>query len=469
MLHFSAEFRCISLNRDALRIRYLHNLKTRLNFGPEMGFLRFISGVFSRQGKGSGLEAAVRSVPAAGSVPRLGGDYGMLVSSLGGESAMRVAAVYRCVNFLADAVASLPLRYLRQRDGLFVPDTGRTHFLLNVQPDPALSAMDFWQQVVRHVLLRGNAYVVPVYSPVTMELERLALVDPRSVSHDVYNGLYAVCDTVAGVSGTYSEDGIIHIKNYSVDGRQGISTLSYARITAGIAATGDKETLERFGNGGSVRGLVSNDTSVRGFGEYQDNELRRTAVDLDGRFRSGERIVSLPGQVQFSPISLTSTDMQFLETRKFTVRDICRFFGVHPSFVFDDTSNNYKSAEMANAAFLTNTLNPLLRKIENELLRKLVAPSLWGKRRFEFDRSDMYVADPDSRVRYQKETIAAGLYTVNEWRRKDNRPTVEGGDRVLISANLRAIDSPEISQHITDPSDSGQPDSDNDKENENEE
>lgn len=50
--------------------------------------------------------------------------------------------------------------------------------------------------------------------------------------------------------------------------------------------------------------------------------------------------------------------MQFLESRKFTVRELCRFFGVHPSFVFDDTSNNYKSAEMANVAFLSNTLNP---------------------------------------------------------------------------------------------------------------
>ena len=242
------------------------------------------------------------------------------------------------------------------------------------------------------------------------------------------------------MSGVYHEEEIIHIKNFSLDGRQGLSTLTYARVTTGTASAGDKETLDRFVNGGSVRGIVSNDSSVRGFGEYQDKELEKTAVDLDSRFRGGERIVSLPGQVQFSPISLSSADMQFLETRKFGVREICRFFGVHPSFVFDDTSNNYKSAEMANVAFLNNTLNPILRKIENELLRKLVAPSLWNKRKFMFDRSGIYACDLESRVRYQNQTIAAGLYTVNEWRAKENRPSVPGGDAVLVSANLKSID-----------------------------
>ena len=132
--------------------------------------------------------------------------------------------------------------------------------------------------------------------------------------------------------------------------------------------------------------------------------------------------------------------MQFLETRKFSVREICRFFGVHPSFVFDDTSNNYKSAEMANVAFLTNTLNPLLRKIEVELHRKLVAPSLCCKRKFQFDRRGLYACDLDSRVKYQAQTIAAGLYTVNEWRQEENKPAVEGGDTVMVSANLKSIE-----------------------------
>lgn len=396
-----------------------------------MGILINIRNLFRRSGTAQEKqESTERS-------PRTGGSFPLLASA----NALNIAAVYRCVNLLADSVAMLPVQYMRKKGDIFVEDrSDRMHYLLNVQPCEWLSAVDFWQQVVRYLLLRGNAYIVPVYNMITMSVERLALVDPTTVAHDTVNDTYTINDVYAGVSGVYDESEVLHIKNYSIDGKTGLSTITYARVALDITSTGDQETLNRFSNGGNVRGIVSNDNSVRGFGEYQDKELEKTAIDLDSRFRGGERIVSLPGQVQFSPISLSSTDMQFLETRKFNVREICRFFGVHPSFVFDDTSNNYKSAEMANVAFLTNTLNPILRKIEVELHRKLVAPSLCCKRKFQFDRRGLYVCDLDSRIKYQAQTIAAGLYTVNEWRQEENKPPVEGGDIVLVSANLKSID-----------------------------
>lgn len=394
-----------------------------------MGIFTNIRNFFRRSNTDGG-----RAEPAQ--TPRTGG-----IPLLASDTALNVATVYRCVNLLADSVASLPVQYMRKKGNIFVEDrSDRMHYLLNVQPCEYLSAIDFWQMVVRYVLLRGNAYIVPVYDYNTMEVGRLATVDPACVAHDTVNDTYTINDVHAGISGVYDESEILHIKNYSYDGKTGLSTLGFARISLSITSTGDQETLNRFANGGNVRGIVSNDTSVRGFGEYQDKELQKTAIDLDSKFRNGERIVSLPGQAKFNPISLSSTDMQFLETRKFSVREICRFFGVHPSFVFDDTSNNYKSAEMANVAFLTNTLNPLLRKIEVELHRKLVAPSLCCKRKFQFDRRGLYACDLDSRVKYQAQTIAAGLYTVNEWRQEENKPAVEGGDTVMVSANLKSIE-----------------------------
>ena len=395
-----------------------------------MGFFDNIRSIFKRGTDDSTATQETASPARTGAVS--------LLTSAGAE--LQIATVYRCVNLLADSVANLPIQYMRLKGDIFVEDrASRLHYVLNVQPCSYMSAVDFWRQVVQYLLLNGNAYIVPVYDFVAMDISELKLVSPTAVSHDTYNNKYNVTDVKAGVSMTLDESEIIHIKNYTKDGKNGLSTLSFARTTLDITSTGDKETLNRFANGGNVRGIVSNDTSVRGFGEYQDKELEKTATDLDGRFRNGERIVSLPGQVQFSPISLSSTDMQFLETRKFSVREICRFFGVHPSFVFDDTSNNYKSAEMANVAFLSNTLNPILRKIENELHRKLVAPTLCCKRKFQFDRRGLYACDLESRIKYQAQTIAAGIYTVNEWRREENKPPIEGGDTVLVSANLKGI------------------------------
>lgn len=404
--------------------------KGRGTYILRMGFLDSIRNLFKRS---EAVESGAAN--AASTTPRTGG-----VPLLPTGAALNIATVYRCVNLLADSVANLPVQYMRMKGDIFVEDkSSRLHYLLNVQPCAYMSAVDFWRQVVQYLLLNGNAYIVPVYDYNTMDVARLALIDPTGVMHDVVNDTYTINDVYAGISGVYREDEVIHIKNYSRDGKTGLSTIGFARTTLDITSVGDAETLNRFANGGNVRGIISNDTSVRGFGEYQDNELEKTATNLDERFRNGERIVSLPGQVQFSPISLSSTDMQFLETRKFSVREICRFFGVHPSFVFDDTSNNYKSAEMANVAFLSNTLNPILRKIETELHRKLVAPSLCCKRRFQFDRRGLYACDLDSRIKYQAQTIAVGIYTVNEWRKEENKPAVEGGDTVLVSANLKGI------------------------------
>ncbi|WP_299230248.1 phage portal protein [uncultured Bacteroides sp.] len=353
-------------------------------------------------------------------------------------NALNVSTAFRCINLLSDSVANLPLQVMRFKDGIFVEDReDHLHYLLNVQPCSSMSAFDFWKQTIQYLLTKGNAYIVPMY--IGLDLDRLVLVDPTCVAHDTNNDIYTINDSVNCVSGTFKEEEIIHIKNYSYDGKNGISTLSFAKLTTDIALSGDNETLNRFVNGGNVRGIVSNDTCVRGFGEYQDSELGKTADDLDSKFRSGKRIVSLPGQVQFNSLSLSSTDMQFLETRKFTAIEVCRFFGVHPSFVFADVSNNYKSAEMANVAFLSNTLNPLLRKIEIELHRKLISPALCCKRKFQFDRKGLYACDLESKVRYINQTIASGLYTVNEWRKEENMPSVEGGDRVLVSANLKSI------------------------------
>ena len=396
-----------------------------------MGIIDKLITAIKRESSKTNTNAAAVYNPRAGAVSLLP-QYG--------AAPLNIAAVYRCVEVLSNSVATLPLLYLKERNGVFRTDTdARLHYLLAVQPNENMGAFDFWAQVVRYMLLHGNAYIVPQYDAASMDISRLILCSPGSVAHDTLNDTYTVTDTVNGLTGTYTEDEIIHIKNYTRDGKHGLSTLAFARSAVEIAKTGDVETLNRFANGGNVRGIVSNDTSVRGFGEYQDNELKKTATDLDERFRTGARIVSLPGQVQFSALSINSTDMQFLETRKFTVREICRFFNVPPQLVYDTTAENYKTAEMANVAFLSNSLNPILRKIEVELLRKLVPFALYGKRKIQFDRRSLYACDLDSKVKYQAQTIAAGIYTVNEWRKEENRQPVEGGDTVLISANLRKL------------------------------
>ena len=87
-----------------------------------------------------------------------------------------ISTVFRCSKLLSESVANLPVQYLRNRNGIFIDQSGnRLCYLLNVQPDYAISAFDFWRQIVQSLLFDDNAYIVPVYNPASMELDRLAL------------------------------------------------------------------------------------------------------------------------------------------------------------------------------------------------------------------------------------------------------------------------------------------------------
>lgn len=361
-----------------------------------------------------------------------------------GGAPMSVAAVYRCVQLISDSVACLTLQYMRLRDGRFAEDENSPlHYLLTVEPQPEMNVVDFWAMAVRQMLLVGNAYIYPRY--VDGVLTDLVLCRSHTVAHDALNGIYAIADPWSGVCGEFRESEIIHLYLYSHDGRNGVSVIENARQTLGIATAGDSETAKRFLNGGNVKGIIGNDSGVKGFGKYQDSELDKAAVNLDQRFQNGEHIVALHGNTSFQQISLSSADMQFLETRKFTVKEICRFFGVNPAYVYEEGSANYNSTAMAATDFMQNTLNPVLRRIEAEFTRKLIPRSLCCKRKFQWDRKGVYSLDLSARAAYQKATIESGIYSINDWRRMENQPPVEGGDDVYISTNLARLGSAKLS------------------------
>lgn len=356
------------------------------------------------------------------------------------HTALCVATAFRCVRLLSESVAQLPLRVMERRGSIFVPGgEDSTAWLLEAQPCPGWSAFDYWVQVVADVLLTGNAYIKPIYSG--PELSALQILSPYSVSYDPDSHIYDIADFAAGISGRFDDSEVIHIKGLgSVRGR-GMSVLGYAAAGINVARQGDTETFRRFKSGGIMHGILTgpDDSQAGGLDWYDDRELSKAARQMNIKISEGEGIIPVYGATKFTPFSLSSTDLQFLETRKFTVREICRFFGVHPSFVFDDTSNNYKSAEMANVAFLSNTLNPLLRKIEVELTRKLVGIAGFRRMRYEFDRHSLYLCDLAGRSAFLKSILETGG-CVNDVRRMENLPDVTGGDMPLVSANLKTLD-----------------------------
>ena len=364
------------------------------------------------------------------------------------ESALTVSAAYRAVDYLGSQVGMLTLvpKRLNTAEGRFMVWTDTPLWrLLAVRPSARLTPYVLWKSVVSQVLLYGNSVVVPQRGR-DGELTGLVLTDPRCVGYDPMTDTYTINDLQAGLQGQWPGGRVLHFKNLSLDGGlTGVSTLTYARRVLSIAATSDREQLERVETGGKYKAVLTNaevadPEGTRGFGHYDDRELRALAGELSDRLNSGQSVVAVPGDGRLTPLSMTSTDLQFLESRKFSVSDVARFFGVPPAKLMDTTGAVYKSAESATNAFYVDTLAPLLTMIEEELRAKLVPAALYGRRRFEFDLSRLQSMDPSTRARFEAQQLINGVLTVNELRKAYGRPRVEGGDRLRLSSTLAELD-----------------------------
>ena len=362
-----------------------------------------------------------------------------------GDDALSVTAYKRALDVLSGSVARLPFRYLRQKGGIYTEyDSSEYHYLLAMQPQLRMSAFDWKFQMVWRALHDGDAYIYPRFFEGSCA--ELVLLSRGSCSYDDMNDTYIVNDMYNGVSGTFKGPEIIHIMFNTDDGRTGTPLWKIGAKVLAVIATGDQETLERFGKGGAVRGIITNDKSgLRGLGEYQDEELAGLANATDLLFKNGERIVALPGNVDFTQMSSSSTDMQFLESRKFAITEMSRLTGVPPIYLFDMAGSNYKMPEQADTAFLTQTLDRLLTSIESEFQRKLVGRAYCCKRKFEFDRRRIFSMDLNSMATYEQKMIQNGVFTINDVRKLENQAPVEHGDTVYISTNLAEIGSEKLS------------------------
>ena len=368
--------------------------------------------------------------------------------------AMKIAAVFRAVNIISSGLATLKIEYKRKdrAKGYFKIDNGKAgsklNYLLSVRPNSRLNAYEFKKNLVSQILIQGNAYVLPVKN-ILGEVEALYLLTPGSVAHDVYSNTYQIADPVNMISTVVSADEILHFKNVSSDGGYtGLSTVSYAALTLGIAATSDNETLKRFATGGRFKAILKNNTSTKGWGEYQDEQLKAHGEDLQEAISRGDDILAVKGDVEVSPLSMSSADMQFLESRKFTIREIARFFNVPPSKLMDDTNSNYKTAELSNVDFYSEALKPLVEAIISEFSAKLLNEWNFQEYKFRFDLSSIYTLDLNSKAKWDKSRLENGVASVNDLRRESDIEPIEKGDDVYLSVNFAPLGSAKLSGEV---------------------
>lgn len=358
------------------------------------------------------------------------------------DGAMAIASVYRCVDILSGTIASLDLHHERWSGKVFGYVGGsRLNSLFSGQANIRQNFFTLLQNAIIQTLMSGNAYIYPKLSE-TGALAELILLSSGSVSYDQNSNLYHVSDYVWGVNGVFSSDEIIHLKNKSLDGGYtGVSTIAYASRCITLSANADKQTNDGIQSGNQKSGFLVGGNELQGVGALSEEVSDSVADRVNKDIARGSKIIRLPGAVQFIESSMSNSDAELLEVRKYSVLDVCRFFGVHPYMVFADQSTNYKEAENAQINFLNQTLRPYLKQIEQEFSIKLLPRSKRSSDRIRFDLSGLYSTDLKTRAAYIKSSVEAGVMTPNEGRISENREPLEGGDQLFISCNVAKVSS----------------------------
>lgn len=379
-------------------------------------------------------------------------DY-LLYNGIGGyasNKAMLLSAVYRCVEVISDSVAQLPLEpYKIDAQGYKVKFTSHpTYNLLNKEPNNKMTRFTFIKTLVVSTLLKGNGYAY-IQRDEKGNAKALHFIPADLVSVIPPTKLNdPVSYSITGI-GKVESCNMIHILNFSYDGINGIPTLTHARNTLGLAADAESHASGFFKGGANLAGIL----------KVQSTLTTKQKTDLKTSWQNAfspatgtpNGVAVLEGNMDFQPITVNPADAQLLETRQFNVIDICRFFGVSPVKAFDLSKSSYSTVEATELAFLTDTLSPLLEKIELEFERKLYKPSEKDSIDVRFDTATLLRADKQSLASYFQTLFNIGVISPNEIRQQIDLPYIDGGDNTFVQVNIQTLD-----RAISSPKDSNE-------------
>lgn len=345
-------------------------------------------------------------------------------------SAMRLSAVYRCADLISNTVALMDLQLIKDVNGYKLPDKNHPiYFVFSKQPNSYMTRFTLIKSMVLSMLLKGNAYCY-INRDKRGNVESLSLLDASQVDVKVDEIKGTVSYSCRGRGLDY--ENVIHLKNISYDGLTGISTIQSAGLTLETSTSAEQHANRFFKEGANLQGIVTTQAKMS---PQQTEEFKQSWRAAYGDGKTGG-MAFISGGVDVKPISISPTDAQLLETRQFNVIEICRFFGVSPIMAFDLTKAGYNNAETSSLAFLQETIQPILEKIELELWKTVLKPSEKAVYDFKFNVDDFMKVDKTTTASYYSQLFNMGVMTTNEVRAKLGMPEVENGDKVFIQTNV---------------------------------
>lgn len=209
------------------------------------------------------------------------------------KAAMQIPTVYACVRLLAESIAALPLHLYRMTDDNGNKEKARDHPLYKIlyrQPNPEMTSFVFWETLMTHLLLWGNAYAQIVRDGKNTVLGLYPLLPEnvevdRDESGELYYIYHAYTDEVPGEQNKdlyFRRDEIFHVPGLGFNGLIGFSPIAMMKNSLGTSIAVDK-----YGSSGhyTITGVhpywVDNETQA--VMELPEKVVMRTAFTMATR------------------------------------------------------------------------------------------------------------------------------------------------------------------------------------------
>jgi HK97 family phage portal protein len=358
------------------------------------------------------------------------------------EHAMTLSTVWACVRLVSETVAAMPLHLyelLESGDRRLARELP-LYTILNRQPNERQTAVEFWQMMVSHMLLRGNGYA-RIVSGRRGWVESLEPIHPDLVQVEALdNGRLRYTVNGERIPATR----MLHLRGMSLDGQVGLGVIAYARESLGLGIGAERYGSRFFGNDSRPGGVLKTDKDLDLAGRDRAKVDRLRQMWQEAHQQGNQhRVAILPNGLEWQQVGIAPEEAQFLQTREFQAEEVCRWFGVPPHLVglTAKTTSWGSGIEQMGQGFVTYTLMPHLLRISQAVARDLITDE-----RLFVEHVTGALLRGNLLDRYNAYQVGRtnGWLSVNEIRRLENMNSVDGGDSFLTPLNMRSSDEPTV-------------------------
>lgn len=358
--------------------------------------------------------------------------------SVSPDTALNAAAVWAAVKVISETVGSVPLiMYRRRADGGKERATDHPLYdLLHDQPNRSQTAFEFKEMLTTHLLLRGNAYAEIVPGP-RGPVDQLLPVHPDLVTPERRPDGYLQFRVRDGKGGerTLLQDEMLYLRGLSLDGVTGVSVITYARESIGLMQAAESYGARVFSQGAQPGGVLEHPKELSKEAAARVSESWQAAHSGLG---NAHKVAVLEDGLTWKQTSMTSEDAQYLETRKFEISEMSRWFRVPAHMLGDLERATFSNIEHLGLEFVIYTMLAWFTRWEQAIKRDLILSPRTYFAEFLVDG----LLRGDIKTRYEAYAIGRqwGWLSQNDIRRLENMNPIAGGDTYLTPLNMLPAD-----------------------------